>query len=69
MEQFKAGDVIEHRLVPGFTMPVRETAGCETDPARPEPHLKYKVIDPEGNTDWVCAYDVQRPGQNLPWGA
>lgn len=68
MDQFKPGDTIEHRLMTGFTMPVLETAECETDYARPVPHLKYKVTDPEGNEDWVCAHDVQRPGEGLPWG-
>jgi|HubBroStandDraft_4_1064222.scaffolds.fasta_scaffold538057_4 hypothetical protein len=61
MDQFKPGDIIEHRLMPGFTMPVLETRECETDSNRPEPHLAYKVEDPEGNEDWLCAYDVQRP--------
>ena len=49
MDQFKAGDIIEHRLMPGFPMPVLETRDCETDGNRPEPHLAYKVTDPEGN--------------------
>lgn len=67
--EFKAGDTIEHRLMPGFTMKVRDTRPCETDSARPEPHLQYEITDPDGNTDWLCSYDVQSPGQNLPWGA
>jgi hypothetical protein len=69
MDQFKAGDVIEHRLMPGFTMTVLDARDCETDSARPEPHLSYNVTDPEGNDDWLCAYDVQKPGEGLPWGA
>ena len=40
MDQFKAGDIIEHRLMPGFTMTVLETRDCETDSNRPEPHLR-----------------------------
>lgn len=68
MDQYKTGDVIEHRLVPGLTMTVQDTRECETDFARPEPHLAYKITDPEGNEDWLCAHDVQKPGENLPWG-
>jgi hypothetical protein len=55
--------------MPGFTMPVLDTRECETDTTRPEPHQAVKVTDPEGADDWLCAYDVQRPGENLPWGA
>lgn len=69
MDQYKAGDKIEHRLMPGFTMPVLDTRECETDATRPEPHLQYKVTDPEGNEDRLCAMDVQRPGEHLQWGA
>ena len=67
MDQFKAGDIIEHRLMPGFTMPVLEARECETDANRSEPHLAYRVTDPDGNDDWLCAMDVQKPGQNLAW--
>jgi hypothetical protein len=68
-EAFKVGDKIEHRLMPGFTMTVLAWLECETDGSRPEPHGKYCITDPEGNEDWLCGYDVQRPGQNLPmWG-
>jgi hypothetical protein len=69
MQQYKAGEKIEHRLMPGFTMTVLDTQECETDANRPEPHPAYKVTDPEGNEDWLCAGDVQRPGEQLPWGA
>ena len=62
MEQINVGDKIEHRLMPGFIMTVLETRDCETDSARPEPHQAYKITDPEGNEDWLCAYDVKRPG-------
>ena len=67
MDQFKTGDKIEHRLMPGFTMPVLEAKPCETDGNRSGPHQKYRITDPDGNTDWLCAYDVQKPGQNLAW--
>lgn len=62
MDQYQPGDVIEHRLVPGYRMPVEDTRDCETDANRSEPHLAYQVTDPDGNTDWLCAYDVQRLG-------
>lgn len=52
------GDTIEHELVHGYPMKVRDTRQCETDSARPEPHLAYQVTDPDGNEDWLCAYDV-----------
>ena len=67
MNEFKPGDVIEHRLMPGFTMTVKGTRDCETDWNRPEPHLSYNVTDPEGNDDWLCAHDVQKPGEGLAW--
>lgn len=60
MKNYATGDVIEHKDLPGFRMRVRETAPCETDAARPEPHLTYRITDPEGNEDWLCAYDVRR---------
>lgn len=58
MDKFKAGDIIEHRLMPGFEMKVQDTRDCETDYARPEPHLAYRITDPDGNEDWLCAYDL-----------
>jgi hypothetical protein len=67
MERYKKGDVIEHRLMPGFTMTVLDTRECETDFGRPGVHLAYKVADPEGNEDWLCGYDVQRPGAGRAW--
>lgn len=60
MEQLNVGDAIGHNLMPGFIMKVLGTRACETDWNRPEPHLAYEVIDPEGNRDWLCAYDVHR---------
>lgn len=54
------GEKIEHDLMPGFVMEVRGTAPCEEDFARPTPHSKYLVTDPEGNDDELCAYDVHK---------
>ena len=54
------GDPIEHKLMPGFPMLVEEVEPCETGPGRDEPHSQYQITDPEGNTDWLCAYDVVR---------
>ena len=56
------GDKIEHELVPGFTMTVEDTQPCETDGTRNEPHQQYQITDPDGNTDWLCAYDVRKVG-------
>jgi hypothetical protein len=55
------GDRIEHKLVPGFVMIVQDTRPCETDGARPVPHEAYQITDPDGNVDWLCAYDAQVP--------
>jgi hypothetical protein len=57
----RPGQMIEHKLMPGFPMSVLDTERCETDPAagRGETHDQYKIIDPDGNTDWLCAYDVR----------
>lgn len=54
------GDKIEHDLMPGFVMTVEDIAPCEIDGTRPEGHAKYKITDPDGNEDWLCAYDVHR---------
>lgn len=54
------GDRIEYELMPGFVMLVEESEPCETDCARPESHRQYQVTDPDGNTDWLCAYDVRK---------
>ena len=53
------GDRIEHKLMPGFTMTMLEAKSCETGPGRDAPHPQYKITDPDGNTDWLCAYDVR----------
>lgn len=58
--QADIGDVIEHTLMPGFSMVVQQAQTCELDFARPEPHLRYRIVDPEGNEDWLCAYDVRK---------
>jgi hypothetical protein len=63
--QFHAGDRIEHKLMPGFTMTVQQLRPCETDGARPEPHWAYRITDPEGNDDWLCAYDVRAAEEGL----
>ena len=54
------GSIIEHKLMPGFPMEVQDFMPCETDSARPGPHMQYKITDPDGNEDWLCAYDVRR---------
>jgi hypothetical protein len=56
------GDRIEHELMPGFVMAVEESEPCETDCARPGLHRQYLITDPEGNRDWLCAYDVTKVG-------
>ena len=57
--QAAVGDRIEHELMPGFGMTVEAARPCETDVTRPVPHQQYKITDPDGNEDWLCAYDVQ----------
>lgn len=52
------GDLIEHDLIPGFRMTVLEATACEIDGTRNVPHKQYRVVDPEGREDWLCAYDV-----------
>jgi len=54
-----AGDRIEHELMPGFVMTVQDVRRCENDSGRPELHDAYKVTDPDGSEDWLCAYDVR----------
>jgi len=61
----KPGDRIEHKLVPGFVMTVLEVAPCETGAALSidiGPHDQYRVLDPDSNPDWLCAYDVISAG-------
>jgi len=55
----KDNDRIEMVLAPGYSMTVLRVASCEPGPAnRSGPHSKYRIIDPEGNADWLCAWDV-----------
>lgn len=56
----RINDSIEHKLMPGFAMAIEGIRSCVTDSYRPEPHMKYKITDPDGNTDWLCAYDVRK---------
>jgi hypothetical protein len=53
------GDRIEHKMLPGLILAVQEVKDCELDGARPEPHSQYRVLGPDGNTDWLCAYDCR----------
>ena len=55
----EVGDRIEHKLMPGFAMVIQAAQECETDGSRSEPHRQYMITDPDGNVDWLCAYDVQ----------
>jgi hypothetical protein len=61
MQNLEVGDTIAHNLMPAavWSGPILETKPCETDSARPEEHLQYRVIDPGGSEDWLCAHDVQ----------
>ena len=56
------GDRIEHELVPGFIMTIEDVEACEQTGGRDEPHLQFQITDPDGNTDWLCAWDVRRVG-------
>lgn len=58
------GDTIEHKLMPGFAMTVQDQRWCPADNARPERHDAFKITDPDGNTDWLCAYDVVNVSQS-----
>lgn len=60
MDRFNTGDTIEHELMPGFPMTIQEVADCEVDANRDEPHAQYKITDPEGAEDWLCAQEVRR---------
>jgi len=50
---------IEMTLMPGYVMQVLDEEACQIDSARPEPHSRYKVVDPEGHEDWLCGYDIR----------
>ncbi len=60
LKDIKCGDKIEHDLMPGFAMKVQAMRPCKTDGVRVQVHEAYEITDPEGNTDWLCAYDVHR---------
>jgi hypothetical protein len=57
--ELRVGDVIEHKLLTGFVMVIEAVEPCETDTARPAPHNSFQIVDPEGNVDWLCGYDVR----------
>ena len=59
LQDAEVGQQIEHKLMPGFTMGVEAREPCEIGPGREEPHLQYQITDPDGRTDWLCAYDVR----------
>lgn len=58
----KVGDKIEHKLVPGFQMGVLAIEPCPQNPPLGGPHDSYRIIDPEGHEDWLCAHDVRKVG-------
>ena len=60
------GDKIEHDLMPGFPMTIQGVGTCETSVTGHEPHAKYKITDPDGNEDWLCAYDVHPVRKDRP---
>lgn len=60
MDRYDVGNKIEFKGMPGFRMEVLEVADCEIDTNRAEPHVQYRITDPEGQSDWLCAYDVNR---------
>ena len=69
VEGFAIGDTVEHRLVPGYRMPVQDRKPCEPLPGlHPAEHPQYLVRGPEGDEEWACHYDMQKPGENRPWG-
>ncbi len=51
------GDRIAHNLVPDFVMEVLEAQPCEQGTGA---HSSYRIIDPEGQEDWLCEYDVHK---------
>ena len=63
MRDYKVGDRITFLPAQGMLPPmtILDAKPCETDYARPLAHQQYKVIDPEGNEDWICGYDAGEP--------
>jgi hypothetical protein len=51
---YAAGDLIEHKEMPGFSMTVHEVQPCEDGD-----HQQVRIVDPEGSEDWLCTHDVQ----------
>jgi hypothetical protein len=51
-------DRIAHDLMPGHVMAILEVRPCDTDDVRQPDHSEYRVVDPGGNSDWLCAFDV-----------
>ena len=52
------GDRIEMVLAPGYSMTVLSVKPCESgSDNRSGPHSQFRIIDPEGNADWLCAWD------------
>lgn len=47
---------IEHKYFPGFVMEVLEEGKC---PSGVDAHKAYRIIDPEGEEDWLCEDDVE----------
>lgn len=60
LPDIKAGEWIEHMLLPGYSMVVLEVGECEITVPRQTPHNRYKIVDPENKEDWLCAYDVRK---------
>ena len=42
----------------GQDLATRSTVGAAVN-RHTLPHSRYKIIDPEGNKDWLCAYDIR----------
>ena len=56
-DKIAIGSKIEHNDMPGFVMDVLEIKPCEGDDCE-----SYRIIDPEGNEDWLCSRDVHAVG-------
>jgi hypothetical protein len=60
VEGFAIGDTVEHRLMPGFRMPVQDRKPCEPYPVHPAEHPQYLVQDPRGRHG--LGVPLRRPG-------
>jgi len=60
--EVQVGDRVTHFAMPGFPMAVQAVRPCEPGAAPPRDmaHNAYEVLDPEGNPDWVCGWDLER---------